>query len=301
MLTRRTDLAIEEKEIWSESADEQTELKGVEAREDNIEGFITTVVKILDEQGEQALGKPRGTYITVELDSIIKRDHDAFEKGMDVISQKLSGLLDLSDTEHILVVGLGNYAVTPDRIGPLTAKNTMVTRHLVEQVPEHFGAFRSVSVLEPGVLGTTGIESAKIIKAVVSEIKPNKVVAIDALASRNISRICRTVQICDTGIVPGSGVGNSREAINADTLGIPVISVGIPTVVNAGTLAADLIEKTGLGAPDPNRFGDVGGTMIVTPKEIDVQVTDLSKLLGYSLNKAFHEGITLGDIDMFLS
>lgn len=301
MLTRRTDLAVEAKEIWAESAEEQTELQGVEAREENIDGFSTTIVKILDEQGESSLGKPKGTYITIELDSIIKRDHDAFERGMGVISQKLLELLSLSGSEHVLVVGLGNYAITPDRIGPLTAKNTMVTSHLIEQVPEHFGGFRSVSVLEPGVLGTTGIESAKIIKAVVSEVGPDRVVAVDALASRSISRVCRTVQICDTGIVPGSGVGNSREAINIDTLGVPVISIGIPTVVDAGTLAADLIEKTGQDAPDPKRFGEVGGTMIVTPKEIDVQVTDLSKLLGYSLNKAFHKGITLGDIDMFLS
>lgn len=301
MLSRRTDLAIEAKELWTESAEEQTTLEGVEARDESISGFITTVVKILNEQGENSLGKPQGTYITVELDSVIKRDHNAFEKGMGVISHKLDELLKLSETEHVLVVGLGNKDITPDRIGPLTAKNTMVTSHLVEKAPEHFGGFRRVSVLEPGVLGTTGIESAKVIKAVVSEIRPDKVVAIDALASRSLSRVCRTVQICDTGIVPGSGVGNGREAINSDTLGIPVVALGIPTVVDAGTLASDLIEKSGQDAPDPGKFGAVGGTMIVTPKEIDVQVTDLSKLLGYSLNRTFHEGLTLGDIEMFLS
>lgn len=301
MLTRRTDLAVEAKEIWSESTQEQTQLQGVKARDENIDGFNSTVVEILDENGAQALGKPVGKYITVELDSLIRREDEAFDRGMGVISNMLTELLTLKESDHVMVVGLGNPAITPDRIGPLTVKNTMVTNHLVQNMPEHFGSFRRVSVLEPGVLGTTGMESAKVIKAVVSEIKPDKIVAIDALASRSLNRVCRTVQICDTGIVPGSGVGNARAAINAETLGVPVISMGVPTVVDAGTLAADLIEQSGKDAPEPESFGEVGGEMIVTPKEIDVQVTDLSKLLGYSLNKAFHAGITLGDIDMFLS
>lgn len=301
MLTRRTDLAVEAKEIWSESTQEQTQLQGVKARDENIDGFNSTVVEILDENGAQALGKPVGKYITVELDSLIRREDEAFDRGMGVISNMLTELLALKESDHVMVVGLGNPAITPDRIGPLTVKNTMVTNHLVQNMPEHFGSFRRVSVLEPGVLGTTGMESAKVIKAVVSEIKPDKIVAIDALASRSLNRVCRTVQICDTGIVPGSGVGNARAAINAETLGVPVISMGVPTVVDAGTLAADLIEQSGKDAPEPESFGEVGGEMIVTPKEIDVQVTDLSKLLGYSLNKAFHAGITLGDIDMFLS
>lgn len=301
MLTRRTDLAVEAREIWAESAQEETKLQGVKAEDRNIKGFDTTVVEILDDKGAQALGKPVGKYITVELDSLLRREDESFDRGMEVVADMLTELLELKESDHVMVVGLGNPAITPDRIGPLTAKNTMVTNHLVQSIPEHFESFRRVSVLEPGVLGTTGMESAQVIKAVVSEMKPDKVVAIDALASRSLGRVCRTVQICDTGIVPGSGVGNAREAISAETLGVPVISMGVPTVVDAGTLAADLIEQSGNQAPDPESFGEVGGTMIVTPKEIDVKVTDLSKLLGYSLNKAFHTGITLGDIDMFLS
>ena len=301
MLTRRTDLAVEAKEIWAESAEKQTELQGVRARDEAVDGFNTTVVEILNQQGADALGKPVGTYVTVELDSLIRREDDSFRKGIEVICKKLRGLLNLTDSDHVLVVGLGNAAITPDRIGPLTAKSTMVTKHLVERVPEHFGNFRRVSLLEPGVLGTTGMESASVVKAVVNEIRPDKVVAVDALASRNLGRVCRTVQICDTGIVPGSGVKNAREAINKSTLGVPVVSMGVPTVVDAGTLAADLIEQTGHAAPEPDAFSTVGGSMIVTPKEIDTQVADMGKLLGYSLNRAFHDGLEVEDIDMFLS
>lgn len=300
-ISKRTDLAVEAKEIWTESAEEQTRLEGVEARDEKVMGYDTTVVKILNKQGEEALGKPVGTYITVELDSLVRREEDAFDRGVEVVSKELQPLLDLQPEDHVLVVGLGNPDVTPDGIGPITAKHTMATRHLVEYVPEHFGSFRRVSVLEPGVLGSTGMESAEILGAVVKEIRPQKVIAVDALASRSMSRICRTVQISDTGIVPGSGVGNSRAALNSETLGVPVIALGVPTVVDAATLASDLLEQRG-GTLRPEDFsGATGSDMIVTPKEIDTKVRDISKLIGYSLNFALHEGITIGDIDMFLS
>lgn len=297
----RTDLAAEAREIWQESAGTQTALQGVKAWDEKEDGYNITFVDILDKHGAEALGKPEGLYITVEVGSLMRREEDSFSKGMTVLSRRLKQLLKLEPFDHVLVVGLGNPEITPDRIGPLSARSTMVTNHLVEQVPEHFGAFRRVSVVRPGVLGTTGIESAEVIKAVVREIRPDKVVAVDALASRSMDRVCRTVQICDTGIVPGSGVGNSRAAINEEALGIPVISVGVPTVVDAGTLAADLLHQTGLGDEPPETFRSAGGSMMVTPKEIDVQVADLSKLIGYSINMALHEGLTLGDIDLFLS
>jgi len=300
-MTVRTDLAAEAREIWQESAGAQTALQGVKAWDEQEDGYDLTFVEILDEQGVEALGKPVGLYVTIEVGALMRREEDAFTKGMTVLSRRLKQLLALEPFDHVLVVGLGNPEITPDRIGPLTARSTMVTNHLVEQAPEHFGGFRRVSVLKPGVLGTTGIESADVIKAVVQEIRPDKVVAVDALASRSMDRICRTVQICNTGIVPGSGVGNSRAAINQETMGVPVISVGVPTVVDAGTLAADLLRQAGLGDAEPEAFQFNGGSMIVTPKEIDVQVTDLSKLIGYSVNMALHEGLTLGDIDLFLS
>ena len=300
MWTKRTDLALEAREIWRENASEQTQLNGVKARDKTVEGFKVTTVEILDEEGAEELCKPIGTYITVELDAFINREESAFNRGAVALSMELKNLLKIDGNESVLVVGLGNSAITPDAIGPQTVRHTMVTRHLVERVPDYFGAMRRVSVLESGVLGTTGMESAELIRAVAEKLQPDRLIVIDALASRRLSRICRTVQLADTGIVPGSGVGNSREAINEETLGIPVTAIGVPTVVDAGTLAADLAEQAGAENIDPEDFRLFGGSMIVTPKEIDSRVNDISKLIGYGINLALHQGLTPEDITMFL-
>lgn len=297
----RTDLAVEAREIWNESTESTTELKGVEAYDSNTYGFKTTTVKILNEDGERELCKPKGTYVTIELDSYIKRENDSFNRGATAVSAELLKMMQLSDKDTVLVVGLGNSAVTPDAIGPKAAENTMVTNHLVYNLPEYFGGFRPVAVLKAGVMGTTGIESLELIKAVTEKLKPTLIIAVDALASRKLSRVCRTVQITDTGVIPGSGVGNSRAAIDKASLGIPVIAVGVPTVVDAGTLTADLSQQAGvnfLSAEDYNKFG---GDMIVTPKDIDAKVNDISKLAGYAMNLALHNGITIDDINMFMS
>ena len=296
--TRRTDLAVEAREIWSESTAETTELSGVKAEDLICQGYDVTVVRILDETGERALGKPQGTYITVELDALVRREEDAFGRGVAAIGEQLRPLLHLGEDDSVLVVGLGNRAITPDAIGPITAKHTLATQHLVEHVPEHFGNFRRVTVVQTGVLGTTGMESAEVVRAIAAQFKPDRIIAVDALASRKLSRICRTVQISDTGIAPGSGVGNSRSKLSQETLGVPVIAVGVPTVVDAGTLAADLMEESGRGQVTPEQLGAFGGGMIVTPKEIDTQVADISKLVGYALNCALHEGLTVEDVDM---
>lgn len=301
MLSKRTDLAVEARELWSESAQKQTELEGVEARDKTIEGFQVTTVKILNAKGEQELGKPIGTYVTIDLNSLIQREDNAFNRGVTALSSELSSMLKISKNDTILVVGLGNKEITPDAIGPETVRHTMVTRHLVEKLPEHFGAMRKVSALESGVLGTTGIESAELIRAVTEKLKPDCVLVVDALASRNLSRVCSTIQIADTGIVPGSGVGNSRAQINRETLGVPVIAIGVPTVVDAGTLAADLVEQAGVTDFNRDEFNRLGGSMIVTPKEIDKNITDISKLLGYGINLALHQDMNIDDINMFLS
>ena len=301
MLTKRTDLALEAKELWEESAQEQTQLSGVQAEEQKENGFKITTVRILDERGAKELCKPIGTYITVELDALLHREDDAFAKGANLLSGLLRGMLHLGEKDTVLVVGLGNRAITPDNIGPGTLEHTLVTRHLVEGAPEHFADFRKVAALEPGVLGTTGMESGEVIRAVVEKIRPGCVVAVDALASRSLSRLCRTVQIADTGIVPGSGVGNTRAALSKETLGVDVIALGVPTVVDAGTLAADMLEQTGTGRPSRDELEEMGSAMIVTPREIDQSVRDISKFLGYGLNLALHDGVTIGDIDLFLS
>ena len=301
MWTKRTDLAVEARDLWRESAEKTTQLKGVASRDETENGYKITTVEILDEEGAKALNKPVGTYITMEIDKLVKREDNAFNLGVETLAKYLKGILKLKDSDSVLVVGLGNEAITPDAIGPKTAKQTMVTRHLVEKMPDEFGTMRRVSVLISGVLGTTGIESADFIRAVVEKLKPDHVVVVDALASRKLARICRTVQMADTGIVPGSGVGNARNAVNRETLGVPVTAIGVPTVVDAATLAADLAEQAGAGDLNPEDMTKYGGDMIVTPKEIDNNVSDISKLVGYGINLALHQNIGIEDINMFLS
>ena len=301
MWTKRTDLAVEAKEIWRESADKQTQLDGVRSREINENGYKITSVEILNEAGEQALGKPVGMYVTMEIEKLLRREDHAFSLGTKTLGRLINEILKLQGNDSVLVVGLGNEAITPDAIGPKTAKHTMVTRHLVEKMPEEFGTMRRVSVLISGVLGTTGIESAEVINAVVQKLRPDKVIVVDALASRKLGRICRTIQLADTGIVPGSGVGNKRAAINKKTLGIPVIAIGVPTVVDAGTLTADLAEQAGAADLNPEDLSKYAGGMIVTPREIDANVGDISKLVGYGINTALHKDISIDDINMFLS
>lgn len=301
MLKRRTDLAVEAKQLWSESAELETKLEGVQARDSMREGFQVTTVDILDDQGAQSLGKPVGSYVTVQLEGLARREADAFGRAARAIAAELEGLLKLKEGETCLVVGLGNRAITPDAIGPGVADHTMVTRHLVEQVPEHFGSFRPVAALAAGVLGTTGVESSELVKAVADRIRPSCVIAVDALASRSMDRVCNTVQLADTGIVPGSGVGNHRAALNQETLGVRVIAVGVPTVVDAATLAADLLAEAGKEHLDPAALAGAGEGLMVTPRDIDQRVSDMVKVIGYGINLALQPGLTVEDVDMLMS
>lgn len=293
---RRTDLALEAKELWHESAEKNSQLSGVQADESEREGFHISTVRILDETGERALGKPKGRYITVTLDGLLHREVGAFQRSAKAIAGELNTLFSgLSDSAPVLVIGLGNRFITPDAIGPKVHDHTMITRHLVSDAPEFFGEFRPVASLAAGVLGTTGVESGELVFAVVERLKPAMVIAVDALASRSISRVCRTIQLSDTGITPGSGIGNHRRALNEESLGVPVIAVGVPTVVDGATMAADL-----LGTDNLPPLGE-GKDLLVTPKDIDSQVNDLAKVIGYGINLALQPGITLDDIDLFLS
>jgi len=301
MLKRRTDLALEAKELWAESAEKETKLEGVRARDSLREGYQVTTVDILDEQGASSLGKPVGSYVTVQLDALARREEDAFGRAARAIAAELNGLLKLPEEATCLVVGLGNRAITPDAIGPGVADHTMVTRHLVEQVPERFGSFRPVAALAAGVLGTTGVESGELVKAVAEKIRPGCIIAVDALASRSMDRVCTTVQLANTGIVPGSGVGNHRAALNRETLGVPVIAVGVPTVVDAGTLAADILAEAGQEGLDPEALAGAGDGLMVTPRDIDQRVADLVKVIGYGINLALQPGLTIEDVDLFLS
>ena len=299
MGTRRTDLALEAAQLWREGAGAAAEPRGVECRQARREGWPVTTVRITDGEGARSLGKPEGTYVTLELDGLARREEDAFGRAARAVAAELSALLDLGPGEPVLVVGLGNRGVTPDSIGPLAAGHTLVTRHLVDRVPEHFGAFRPVAALAAGVLGATGVESGRLARAVVREIRPARVVCVDALAARGVERVCRTVQLADTGIVPGSGVGNAREALNADTLGVPVVAVGVPTVVDAATLARDLLAASGLAGAEEAELGEAE-RLFVTPRDIDTQVRDLARVVGYGINLALHPGLSLEDIQLLL-
>ena len=296
MLQRRTDLAVEAHDLWKESAARETALPGVRARDDVREGCPVTRVEILDRQGAAALGKPEGQYVTLELSALERREPGALSRAVRAIAAELTALLGpLPAQAPVLVVGLGNRAITPDAVGPKVHEYTLVTRHLVRQVPEHFGDLRPVASLSAGVLGTTGMESGELVRAVSERLRPACVIAVDALASRSLKRVCRTVQLADTGIAPGSGVGNHRAALDRASLGVPVIAVGVPTVVDGATLAADL-----LGTEELPPLGE-GRDLMVTPKDIDSQVADLSKVIGYGIDLALQPSLTLEDLDLLLS
>ena len=301
MLQRRTDLAVEARELWTQSAGEKSALAGVQAEERKREGYPVTVVKVLNEEGAQALGKPVGTYVTLELSGLKRREEDAFPRAVRALAAELRALLSVPKGAPVLVVGLGNRAITPDNIGPGAADHTLVTRHLVEQVPEHFGHFRPVSALAAGVLATTGVESSELVQAVVEQIKPACVIAVDALASRSLARVCSTVQLADTGITPGSGVGNHRAALNRESLGVPVIALGVPTVVDVATLCADVLAEAGRGELEPQALAGAGAGLMVTPRDIDQSVADLAKVIGYGINLALQDGLSVEDVEMFLS
>ena len=287
MFTKRTDLALEAREIWQESAEKTTRLSGVKATKQRQEGYPVTRVDILDGRGEAALGKPQGSYLTIDLTTFWQRKADFFERAVRAVGSQLKTLL--PPEGPALVIGLGNAAMTPDAVGPLAVDSVLVTRHLIAAMPKHFSGFRPVAVFRTGVLGTTGVESAEAVRGLVAEVQPALVIAVDALASRRVGRVCATVQLSDTGIIPGSGVGNHRSALNRETLGVPVFAVGIPTVVDAATLAADLMEEAGIADIDEDKLRAGQQNLMVTPRDIDQQVRDLAKVVGYGINWALQD------------
>ncbi len=286
-MARRTDLAMEARELWQEQAGKTTELPGVRARESSSRGITTTVVEILDQRGVRALQKPRGTYVTLELTRGMLRERGGFSRASVKLGKVLSAMVPQSGP--VLVAGLGNSAVTPDAIGPRTLDHLLVTRHLSHAFPQ----FRPVSAIAPGVLGVTGLESVEVVRGIVERSQPACVVVVDALASREPGRVCATVQLSDTGIVPGSGVRNSRAAFDRKTLGVPVVAVGVPTVVDADTLMEDL-------QPNSENRKRLPTPMVVTPKDIDAQVGLISRLLGYGISLGLHRGMTMGEISCLI-
>lgn len=291
-MARRTDLAMEARELWRERAGETTELPGVRARETTSYGMTTTVVEILNQQGARALQKPVGTYVTLALPKGILREPAGFARAAARLGKELAKMLPKDGS--VLVAGLGNSAVTPDAVGPGALEHLLVTRHLTEYMPQ----LRPVSAIAPGVLGVTGLESVEVVRGIVERSQPCCVIAVDALASRSLDRVCTTVQLADTGIVPGSGVGNRRAAFDQQTLGVPVIAVGVPTVVEANTLLEDVLQE---------KFGKIDGiknfcdpSMVVTPKDIDARVARMSRYLGYGISMGLHRGLSMEDISCLI-
>jgi len=272
MAQRRTDLALEAHEAWGGGT-----LPGAEKRTRRVRGFAVTEVRVTGGAAARALGKPPGAYVTVELDAARSGAADAAR----TVGEELRRLLGAA--RSALVVGLGNAAMTPDAVGPLAAEHVLVTRHLRDNPA--FASFAAVSVLTPGVLGRTGLEAAETIRGAVAAARPDAVIAVDALASRSLSRLCGTVQLSDAGIVPGSGVGNRRAALNRETLGVPVIAVGVPTVVDAATLALDVLDEAGATIDDPAALRGHEG-VFVTTRDIDAQIRALARVIGCGVNLA---------------
>ena len=294
MLEIRTDLAIEAHALWRESAGETTKLRGVRARDGEAEGFPFSRVDILDQEGARALGKPVGTYLTLDLSAFWRREAECFRRAVRAVAELVEPLLPEGGT--VLVAGLGNAAMTPDALGPRCLDHLLVTRHLGEVLP----MLRSAAGLSAGVLGSTGLEAAEWIRGAAEHVKPAAVVLVDALAARDLGRLCSTVQISDTGLIPGSGVGNHRMALDRESLGVPVISVGVPTVVDAATLARDILSGAGGSGPEPAALHGQGKGLFVTPDNIDAKIRDLSRIIGYGLDLAMQPGLELEDLEALL-
>ncbi|MDD6276459.1 MAG: GPR endopeptidase [Clostridia bacterium] len=283
----RTDLALERREAFGSDIP-----RGVKSSEYKKGGTEFTKIRVIDKDGEKALGKPVGTYITAEIEPLTRRN-SADAKLIEVIAQEIRSVLPQEGT--VLVVGLGNRDITPDAVGPKSIDMLLATRHIGAEVSKSvgLGELRPVAGFVPGVLGKTGLETAESVKGLVKMINPCAVAAVDALAARRLSRLGNTVQISDTGIAPGSGVGNRRYALTRETVGVPVISVGVPTVVDASTLAEEL-------SGSDIKKSEEGENMIVTPREIDLVTQRAAEIIGLSLNKAFQPHLSVDDIMMLV-
>lgn len=323
----RTDLAIEAREMITKENDND-EIDGIEVKiqEDKNSDITVTWVKITNENGVKSMGKPIGNYITIESDSMKLNDVETHEKIIDTLSQNLIKLMNLKKDSLVLVVGLGNWNVTPDALGPKVISKILVTRNITGSLPEQIDeSVRPVSAISPGVMGITGIETGEIVKGISERIKPDIIIAIDALAARRSNRINATIQISDTGISPGAGVGNKRMSLDEKTIGVPVIAIGVPTVVDAATLVNDTMdmmldamishsgensgfydmlqnldkeEKYGLITEILNPYV---GNMFVTPKEVDAVIDRLSNIISNSINIAIHPGIDFNDINRYIN
>ena len=282
----RTDLAVEARELAG------GKVSGVDYKTYRESGLEISRLTVKTDSAKQILGKDMGTYITIALPSLTD-NFSSTDKRLAAIGTEIRRLLPVNGL--ILVAGLGNEEITPDSLGPKTALKVLATRHIQGELARASGLdrLRPVAVMNTGVTGQTGIETGEYILSVVKRIRPNAVVAIDALASRRLERLGTTLQISDAGISPGAGVGNHRTKINSETIGVPVISIGVPTVVDVRTLAGDLLADTGESADD---LPALTKEMVVIPREIDLLTERASRLLGFALNAALQDRFELSKL-----
>ncbi len=314
MFSPRSDLAIEAAALFNKSESDIKNIEGIKYKTEKCDSYTLTTVEVLNSRGEEAIGKKIGTYITIDCPKIRENDDEAFDKVSAALGDILEKMLNLKKYHTVLAVGLGNWNVTPDALGPKVVSKLLVTRHLFEFIPEKIpDTLQALCAISPGVLGITGIETSEIVKGICDKVRPDVIIAIDALASRKIERISTSIQISDTGITPGAGIGNKRRGLDEEYLGARVIAIGVPTVVDAATVANDTIEilcenikrSEGLNkeigkalelTDNEMRYPLIKevlnpfvGDLIVTPKEVDEIIDDVSKIIANGINRAVHK------------
>ena len=281
MRITRTDLALEGVEQLRQGGD-ISRLDGVCAAEYTRQGYGVTDVRVATKQAAEAVGKPEGRYVTIDLRPYFRREEGFFPRAVGCLASELRTLLPgVGEDWPVLVAGLGNRGMTADAVGPLALESLLVTRHMVRSLPRQFRGFTPVSALAPGVLAATGMEALDLLRGAVQATGCAAVIAVDALAARSRERLCATVQLGDTGLIPGSGVGNHRKAIDKTTLGVPVVAVGVPTVIAAHLL--------GDGQPEDD-------PLFLTPRDIDGKVRELGRVIGYGVTLALQEGLSVEDV-----
>lgn len=318
----RTDLALEAKELAQ--PDKAASIPGITTETVGEDGITITRMSIDNEVGANAIGKMIGHYVTLEVPGLRSQDTGLQDRVATAFAREFESFLSrvgISKHARTLIVGLGNWNVTADALGPLVVENTMVTRHYFELMPDQVApGYRPVSAVAPGVLGITGIESSDIVSGIVDQTKPDLIIAIDALASKAVERVNTTIQIADTGIHPGSGIGNKRKGITEQILGVPVIAIGVPTVVYASTIVNSCIEMIGehfrkqtdnagpilglLHSISENErlqlvkevLQPMGHDLLVTPKEVDTFIEDIANIIASGLNAALHEAVDSSNV-----
>ena len=280
----RTDLAEEmrDRAMTALAREKEGELDGIVFREKKMGDIRISTIEIRTEEGEKRLGRPIGNYVTISFPTAANLGYAEFLALCDAVAREIRSLC--GEKKRILVCGIGNGAFAADALGVIAARHVLVTHHLKEMMSPHMDAFADIAAITPGIMAKTGMETADMVKGAVETVRPDAVLVIDALAAREADRLARTIQLSNTGLSPGSGLGNHRSALNERTLGVPVVSIGVPTVVDTATLVYDALSGKDI---DESALKKLSG-FFVAPKEIDVIAENLGKLIGYAINRAFH-------------